>query len=164
VNGAVTVVVACDMPYVSSQLIAYMASLAADADAVVPQTEDDYRSEGHPQLHPQLHPLCAAYTQRCLDPIARRLAAGQLRMTDLLAELLAAPLADKGLRVVTTPELERFGDPHRLLANVNTPTEYESLDCGLPGGLPRRLPAALAGPPLVRHLGRNFDTLKSQEL
>ena len=37
-------------------------------------------------------------------------------------------LADVRLRVVAADEIARFGDPHRLPANVNTPAEHESLE------------------------------------
>ena len=116
-RGEVVVVVACDMPYVSAPFLAYLASLAREpgardtpdkAIAVVPQTERGY------------HPLCAAYTRTAIEPIERRLAAGRLKMTDLLA--------DVQLRVVTAQDIGRFGDPHQLLANVNTPAEHESLE------------------------------------
>jgi molybdopterin-guanine dinucleotide biosynthesis protein A len=134
-QGRVVVVVACDMPYVTAPFLAYLASLAggpagrsevrehsAPAEqseagecsepnefiAVVPQTEDGY------------HPLCAAYTRSAIEPIERQLAAGRLKMTDLLAKVR--------LRVVTAHDIGRFGDPHQLLANVNTPAEHESLE------------------------------------
>ena len=115
-RGDRVVVVACDMPYVSAPFLAYLAGLAgrrepgkADGfDAVVPQTERGY------------HPLCAVYTHAVIAPIERRLSAGHFTMTDLLA--------DVRLRVVAADEIARFGDPHRLLANVNTPSEHESLE------------------------------------
>lgn len=103
----VVVVVACDMPYVSAPLVAHLASLAGEADAVVPLTERGY------------HPLCAAYTRACLTPIAERLANGRLRMMDALTAL--------NVRVVGAEEIERFGGRHRLLANVNTPAEHGDL-------------------------------------
>ena len=106
-RGDVTIVIACDMHYVSAPLMGHLAALANDADAVVPKTEDGY------------HPLCAAYTRACLEPIARLLAAGRFRMTELLAQVR--------LRVVTAGELDRFGDRYRLLTNVNTPAEYSGL-------------------------------------
>jgi molybdopterin-guanine dinucleotide biosynthesis protein A len=102
---------------VSAPFLAYLASLAGkpaehseayEFVAVVPQTERGY------------HPLCAAYTRTAIEPIERRLAAGRLKMTDLLAEIR--------LRVVTAHDIGRFGDPHQLLANVNTPAEHESLE------------------------------------
>ena len=115
-RGDVVVVVACDMPYVSARFLAHLASLIGGPDpkepcgyvAVVPRTERGY------------HPLCAAYTRSAIEPIERRLAAGRLKMTDLLA--------DVRLRVVDADEIARFGDPRQLLANVNTPAEHGSLE------------------------------------
>lgn len=106
--GEATIVIACDMPYVSAALLAHLSTLARDADAVVPVTDRGY------------HPLCAVYTRACLDPIARRLAAGQLKMTGLFD--------DVRLRVVAAEELRAFGDVRRLLANVNTPADHRDLD------------------------------------
>jgi molybdopterin-guanine dinucleotide biosynthesis protein A len=103
----VTVVVACDMPYLSWAWLDYLAGLAAHADAVVPLTEDGY------------HPLCAAYTRACLDPFAARLSSRRYTMMDALAEVK--------VRVVEAGDIERFGRRHQLLANVNTPDEYGGL-------------------------------------
>jgi molybdopterin-guanine dinucleotide biosynthesis protein A len=74
----------------------------------VPQTERGY------------HPLCAVYTRACLEPVAARLADRRLAMRDLVDAMRT--------RVVTTEEIDRFGDRHRLLANVNTPAEYAGLE------------------------------------
>jgi molybdopterin-guanine dinucleotide biosynthesis protein A len=106
-TGDVTLVLACDIPYPSPAFLSFLAELARDVDAVVPRTERGY------------HPLCAAYTPGALEPAARRVAAGRLRMRDLLDDLR--------LRVVTEEEIDRFGDRHRLLANVNTPADYTRL-------------------------------------
>ena len=106
--GDATIVVACDMPYISAALVRYLLALTGGADAVVPRTQDGY------------HPLCAAYTRACLEPIARRLADGRLKMTDLFD--------DVRVRIVTAEEIDAFGDCRRLLANVNTPAEYSSIE------------------------------------
>ena len=45
---------------------------------------------------------------------------GDLKMIDLLE--------DVRVRVVTTEEIDAFGDHDRLLANVNTPAEYAGLE------------------------------------
>ena len=66
------------------------------------------------------HPLCAAYTRACLDPIARRLADGRLKMIDWLDEVR--------VRIVPETELRVFGDPDALLANVNTPADFRGLE------------------------------------
>jgi len=106
--GDVTLVVGCDMPFVTARFLAFLASLCQHADAVVPQTERGY------------HPLCAAYSRSCLEPVARRLAAGLLKMTDLFADLR--------VRAVTLKEIAVFGDPGRLLANVNSPADYDRIE------------------------------------
>jgi molybdopterin-guanine dinucleotide biosynthesis protein A len=113
-SGPATVVVACDMPYVSAPLLRYLLSVAnesnraQDADIVVPKTERGY------------HPLCAVYRRTCLEPVARRLADGRLRLTGLFD--------DVRVRVVTGESLMVFGDPDRLLANVNTSIEYKAIE------------------------------------
>jgi molybdopterin-guanine dinucleotide biosynthesis protein A len=107
-RGEITLVVACDMPFVTAGLLARLASLCQHNAAVVPQTERGY------------HPLCAAYSRRCLDPVARRLAAGLLKVTDVFDEVR--------VRVMTVEEIAAFGDPGRLLANVNSPADYDRIE------------------------------------
>jgi molybdopterin-guanine dinucleotide biosynthesis protein A len=107
-RGNVTLVVACDMPYVTAEWLSHLASLHQEGNAVVPRTDRGY------------HPLCAVYTRACLAPIERRLATGRWKMTDLFA--------DVRVRVVTREEVGAFGDPDRLLANVNTPADYSHLE------------------------------------
>jgi molybdopterin-guanine dinucleotide biosynthesis protein A len=111
------IVVACDMPYISAPFLSHLASLAGEPVeaggsggfvAVVPHTERGY------------HPLCAVYTRAAIEPIERRLADGRLTMTDLLTDLR--------LRIVASEEIARFGDPHRLLANVNSPADHRGLE------------------------------------
>ena len=102
------VLVACDMPFVTARLLGHLLALTSEADAIVPRTERGY------------HPLCAAYTRACQAAIADRLDRRQLRMVDFLA--------DVRVREVGGDELAALGDPHRLLANVNTPSEYDGLD------------------------------------
>ncbi len=106
--GDATIVIACDMPYVSAPLLGHLLALTRDADAVVPRTARGY------------HPLCAAYTRACLAPAAARLADGRLKMIDLFE--------DVRVRVVTAEEIDAFGHADRLLANVNTPAEHGDLE------------------------------------
>ncbi|HUC76252.1 MAG TPA: molybdenum cofactor guanylyltransferase [Vicinamibacterales bacterium] len=110
-RGNAVFVLACDMPYVPSALVTYLLDLAQNADAVIPLTEAGY------------HPLCAVYSLACLDPVGRRLAEGRLQVVGILDDVKA--------RVVTVAELDRFGDPHRLLMNVNTPVDYLALQTSL---------------------------------
>jgi molybdopterin-guanine dinucleotide biosynthesis protein A len=101
-------VVACDMPYVTAPLVAYLFSLAGDAPIVVPRTDRGY------------HPLCAVYARACLEPVAAQLAQRRFRVRDLFDVV--------PVRSVTADELGRFGAPPRLLANVNTPAEHAGLE------------------------------------
>jgi molybdopterin-guanine dinucleotide biosynthesis protein A len=109
-RGDAVFVVACDMPYVTAGLGGLLLDLARAADLVVPQTERGY------------HPLCAVYTRACLAPIARRLGERRLPLKDLVAD------PDVRARVVTAEEMGGFGECGRLLANINTPAEYASLE------------------------------------
>ncbi|MBI4487065.1 MAG: molybdenum cofactor guanylyltransferase [Acidobacteria bacterium] len=107
-RGNATVIIACDMPFVAAPFLAHLLALTREADAVVPATVRGY------------HPLCAAYTRACAEPAARRLAAGRLKMADLLE--------DVRVRVVPAEEMRAFGDPDTLVANVNTPGEFRDLE------------------------------------
>jgi molybdopterin-guanine dinucleotide biosynthesis protein A len=107
-RGDAVLLVACDMPYLSTPFAAYLLSLAAEADIVVPQSERGY------------HPLCAVYTRACLEPAAARLADRRLKMRELVGSMRT--------RVVPVDEIRQFGDPDRLLANVNTPADYAGLE------------------------------------
>jgi molybdopterin-guanine dinucleotide biosynthesis protein A len=100
-----TLVIACDMPFVSTALLGHLAA-AAD-DVAVPRT-----ARGR-------HPLCACYTDRCQPAIARQLARGELPLHALLAQLRVVDIAGA--------ELEQFGDPERLLTNINTSADYERI-------------------------------------
>jgi molybdopterin-guanine dinucleotide biosynthesis protein A len=97
-------VLACDMPHVTAALITYLVGLSDDVELVVPQTEAGY------------HPLCAVYSRGCLAEIGRRLDERRLKVFELADEIPT--------RVVSSMELDRFGDRHRLLSNVNTPSDY----------------------------------------
>ncbi len=103
-----TLMLACDMPFVSAPLLRYLLSLADGPDVVVPKTERGY------------HPLCAVYSRACIEPAARRLAGGQFKLAGLFDEMR--------VHVVTADALSAFGDPDRLLANVNTSIEYRAIE------------------------------------
>lgn len=102
------IVLACDMPFVTSDLLAFLAARAENADAVVPRTDRGY------------HPLCAVYLRRCLAPVVRRLQARQLAMLDFLGEIQVDAVGPEALA--------SFGVPERLLANVNTPADLDDLE------------------------------------
>jgi molybdopterin-guanine dinucleotide biosynthesis protein A len=94
--------VACDMPFVTAELVAELAAQAAPL--VVPEADG--------RLHPLLarwHPSLLPALRAALD----REAPLHVVVADLDAERLGAA------------ELHRFGDPARLLFNVNGPGDLE---------------------------------------
>jgi len=107
-RGDTLFLAACDMPYLTTAFVDYLFSLAGDVDAVVPQSERGY------------HPLCAVYTRACLDAATTQLAARRLRMRELVDSVRT--------RTVRIDDIRRFGDPDRLLANVNTPADFAGLE------------------------------------
>ena len=108
-------VVAGDMPFLTAAFLAFLTTAAEtrdDVDAVVPVT-----ARGP-------HPLAAAYRRTCRPWVEARLSRGERAMRDLLEHLR--------VREIGPDEVARFGDPERLLANVNTPADLDRVQ-GLAG-------------------------------
>ncbi len=111
------IAVACDMPFINVSLFNYMLSLAHDYDVVIPSAPDPSKPQaaGGKQVTAkdrELHPLHAIYGKACLEPMAGRLQAGDLRMISFFR--------DVRVRVVEALEVERFDPKHLSLFNVNT--------------------------------------------
>lgn len=98
---------AVDVPFVPVTLLRRLLELAQGADAAVPVTADG------------AHPLCAVYRRTCLEPIRRRLDAGENRMTSFWP--------DVRVRELGGDELREHGDPALVLGNVNAPEDYARL-------------------------------------
>ena len=105
-NGPV-LLLACDMPFVTTPLLADLIAKFDGVDAVVPRTERGY------------HPLCGVFAPQCRGPVRARLDAGHLRLRDLLTDLR--------VRTIDGDDLARFGEPNWLLANVNTQADLDAL-------------------------------------
>jgi molybdopterin-guanine dinucleotide biosynthesis protein A len=99
-GGAPVVVLACDLPFVPSALVSHLAGL--DEPVAVPS------------LDGRLHPLLARYHPSAGAPLARA-----LQSQRPLREAVAAI----NPRLIGEEELARFGDPGRILFNVNTPED-----------------------------------------
>ena len=92
---------AVDLPQVPVALLAHLVERAEGWDAVVPV------SPRGPE------PLCAVYGPGCREPIRRRVAAGDFKMTAFWPEVRVLHL--------DPDELASFGDPAFLFRNLNTP-------------------------------------------
>lgn len=101
-------VVACDMPFVSPDLAAYMVgSVKKGFQAVVPFYGKEYQ------------PLCAVYSRDCLGAINEALAGNRLKLVRLFSRLK--------VRKVPLRELVKFGDPEVYFRNINTPRDLRFL-------------------------------------
>ena len=97
-------IVACDMPFVSTTLFeTLVGAMDDDADAVVPRS-----ARG-------LEPLCAMYAQCAAPILKRRLDAHAWRVGEMIAELRVREIAGAALAGL---------DDGRLFENVNTPHDY----------------------------------------
>jgi molybdopterin-guanine dinucleotide biosynthesis protein A len=99
-----TLVIACDMPFVSGPFLEYLATSGSDCDATVPR-------DGH-----GLHPLCAAYARAAAPAIRRSIDQGVRRILDAITLLR--------IHAIEGPALEAFDPAGRLLENINTPDDY----------------------------------------
>lgn len=96
-------IVACDLPFVTADLIDTLARHRTSYDAVVPVQKSN-----------QWQPLCALYSRgACLPPARELISAGERRARALIESVNACLVNEEALNVA----------PHVLL-NVNTPEEY----------------------------------------
>ena len=101
-------VLAGDMPFVTSSFLAFLVGLADSHDAAVPRPEGRWQ------------PLCAVYDRRVASHLRQAIDAGRWRVVDALDGLL--------VREVTDAEIAPFDRDGRLLLNVNTPDDYRRAD------------------------------------
>ncbi len=103
-------VVACDMPFLNVELLRYLISLvdlSPNYDVVIPRVEE------FPET------LHAVYGKRCLDPIQRRLLAGQLKIIGFFDEVR--------VHYVERDDVGRFDPEFRSFMNMNTPADWERI-------------------------------------
>ena len=105
-NRAWAIVVACDLPFVTSELFLRMANMRLDHDAVVPVQQDG-----------RAQPLAALYR---VDPCRLRatelIETGQRRPLDLLEAV--------NTRWVAFEEIRNLDQAERFFVNINTPEDY----------------------------------------
>jgi molybdopterin-guanine dinucleotide biosynthesis protein A len=102
-------VVACDMPYLNSGLITYMAGLAQGHDIVAPM------------IGGYLEPLHAFYHRRLLPVIEERLRRDERQIRGIYGEAR--------VQYVTEAEIDRYDPERRSFKNLNTPEEYKEATC-----------------------------------
>ena len=106
--AAPVIVVAWDMPFITSDLLGIIRDRAATAGhAVIPV----------PSSGPE--PCCAWYSPTVLPIISRMIDNGEFRLGALFDRL-------PSVEVITEREITRVGNPRRLFFNVNTPSDLDT--------------------------------------
>ena len=101
-----SIVVACDMPFINSELLRYMIELSQSFNAVVPRLANG-----------SIEPLHAIYSRSCLADMKTRLENNELSITSFLDKMR--------VRYVKEAECERF-DPQLLsFFNINRQADLE---------------------------------------
>ena len=96
--------VACDMPYLNSNLIRRLAALRHEADVVIPQGENG------------LEPLHALYGKGCLPFMEQALEADRRRIVSFFPQVVVHHFGHAGVAALD-PEFNSF-------RNINTPDDY----------------------------------------
>jgi molybdopterin-guanine dinucleotide biosynthesis protein A len=98
------IVLACDLPFVTTPFLECLLRTGRDADATVPRTADG------------LHPLCASYAADAAPRIRRLIDEGVRQVQEALGSLR--------LHIVEGAALAPYDPDGRLLHNINTPDDY----------------------------------------
>jgi molybdopterin-guanine dinucleotide biosynthesis protein A len=101
-----TLVVACDMPFVSEPLLAYLVDAGRSADIAIPRTTRGYE------------PLCATYSRRSAGELLRLIEEKRFKLGDV------ARIPGLIVREIGRDELDPFGPEEVLFFNINTPDDY----------------------------------------
>lgn len=99
-----TLVVACDLPFLTVAFLRHLETRGRDYEAVIPWTAAGTQ------------PLCAVYDRRCAGTIRDRIERGALRVSDLGDALRVAKIGPS--------EVAPFDPDGTLFFNVNTPDDY----------------------------------------
>lgn len=101
-----SMIVACDLPFVTTRLFGRLTELRQGFEAVAPRQKNGY-----------LQPLCALYrVDPCLERCEGLIKAGERRPLALLQAVKS--------RLVAFEELSDLNDSDRFFDNINTPEDY----------------------------------------
>ncbi|MBI3296770.1 MAG: molybdenum cofactor guanylyltransferase [Elusimicrobia bacterium] len=110
-------VCACDMPFLSPELIRTLCEASSDYDAVVAMWEGE------------LQPLCAVYSKSCLPSIKRLVSEQRLSVRDLFPRVRT--------RVFSEAEVQAFDRDGRSFLDLDTQRDYMAAKRDMPpdGGI-----------------------------
>ncbi|MCB9079718.1 MAG: molybdenum cofactor guanylyltransferase [Anaerolineaceae bacterium] len=98
-------VVACDMPFLNTDLLRHLIDLAGSADVIAPLINP-----------PQPETMHAVYSKACLEPIERRLLQNRLKIIGFFE--------DVAVRYLEAAEIAAFDPDFHAFINMNTPADW----------------------------------------
>ena len=98
-------VLACDLPFLTTNFLCYLKSRLGSFEAVFPRAAD------------RLQPLCAFYTVTCLEAVEAALLRDDLRM-DAFHD-------DVNLKILEPIEWKEYDPEGTLFANINSTSDYD---------------------------------------
>jgi molybdopterin-guanine dinucleotide biosynthesis protein A len=107
IRNARTLVVACDMPFLTVPFLSHLVEAGRDVDIAIPRTARGYE------------PLCATYSWRCATLLRRQIDAKHLKVSDVLAGAQELTIRELG-----PDEIAQYGREELLFFNINTPDDY----------------------------------------
>jgi molybdopterin-guanine dinucleotide biosynthesis protein A len=107
-NTIWSLIVGCDMPFLSNEWLGYLTerALASEAEVVVPQSEYG------------LEPLCACWRTAAADSLRVRFDQGARKVSEAISCLRVESLDER--------HWKRFDSAGRLFWNMNTPQDYDN--------------------------------------
>lgn len=101
-----TLVVACDMPFLSAPFLVHLIAAGSAADIAIPRSARGYE------------PLCATYSRRCAEGVRRLIETKHFKLSDV------AGIRGLTVREIGPEEIAPFGREEMLFFNINTPDDY----------------------------------------
>jgi molybdopterin-guanine dinucleotide biosynthesis protein A len=100
--------VACDMPFLNSDVIRYLVHIDRKADIVVAKLDNGFQ------------PMHAVYSKHCAEPLEHMARSGNLRIQGLFENPVLK------VKIITAPELINLDPDLRSFRNINTPADFEA--------------------------------------
>ncbi len=97
--------VACDLPFVTAELLEFLLHRVEGYQATVPLSSDG-----------RLEPLCAVYSTEALEPVTELIRSGERKVSRLFDRVRA--------RLIPFEDLSQLAGAERFFINVNTPDDY----------------------------------------
>jgi len=98
--------VGCDLPFLTSELLRFLLSIRSQSQAIVPLSADN-----------QLEPLCAIYCKDSQEVVSDLIERGERKMAKLFEEIPT--------RFVEFKEIRMLEGAHLFFENINTPADYD---------------------------------------